>query len=272
MAGIRVPKELWKLAAHKIDIKDVEGNYIIPKESWSEIRFRFALGSMTGQKVNQNGEDLEGFAFDNFSIYDRERIVLVETFGSMLQVESKSADNAIYDRIRQMDEGSLWINYVTNIYQDGIDIDEDILYTRNKIDPDARRSYYSINEIPTSVLNGEVIANPSNEDVLGWDKSQLDQKELSRPDFKIELSEDSEEFNSKLSLKAKFTSLIELPDPETELSIRFFIVEKAIVPENDFGMYTTTDTIRNVLRKILPNASGIIKKRPLKSMKNLLIL
>ena len=253
---------VWKLAAHKIDIKDVEGNYIIPKESWSEIRFRFALGSMTGQKVNQNGEDLEGFAFDNFSIYDRERIVLVETFGSMLQDESKSADNAIYDRIRQMDEGSLWINYVTNIYQDGIDINEDILYTRNKIDPDARRSYYSINEIPTSVLNGEVIANPTNEDVLGWDKSQLDQKELSRPDFKIELSEDSEEFSSKLSLKAKFTSLIELPDPETELSIRFFIVEKAIVPENDFGVYTTTDTIRNVLRKILPNASGIIKKRP----------
>ena len=253
---------VWKLAAHKIDIKDDEGNYIIPKESWSEIRFRFALGSMTGQKVNQNGEDLEGFAFDNFSIYDRERIVLVETFGSMLQDESKSADNAIYDRIRQMDEGSLWINYVTNIYQDGIDINEDILYTRNKIDPDARRSYYSINEIPTSVLNGEVIANPSNEDVLGWDKSQLDQKELSRPDFKIELSEDSEEPNSKLSLTAKFTSLIELPDPETELSIRFFIVEKAIVPENDFGVYATTDTIRNVLRKILPNASGIIKKRP----------
>ncbi|MDB4291120.1 hypothetical protein N9922_02790 [Cyclobacteriaceae bacterium] len=253
---------VWKLAAHKIDIKDDEGNYIIPKESWSEIRFRFALGSMTGQKVNQNGEDLEGFAFDNFSIYDRERIVLVETFGSMLQDESKSADNAIYDRIRQMDKGSLWINYVTNIYQDGIDINEDILYIRNKIDPDARRSYYSINEIPTSVLNGEVIANPSNEDVLGWDKSQLDQKELSRPDFKIVLSEDSEEPNSKLSLTAKFTSLIQLPDLETELSIRFFIVEKAIVPENDFGVYATTDTIRNVLRKILPNASGIIKKRP----------
>ena len=33
-------------------------------------------------------------------------------------------------------------------------------------------------------------------------------------------------------------------------------------PENDFGVYSTTDTIRNVLRKILPNASGIIKKRP----------
>ena len=252
----------WKLAAHKIDIKDDEGNYIIPKENWSEIRFRFALGSMTGQKVNQNGDDLEGFAFDNFSIYDRKRIVLVETFGSMLQVESKSADNAIYDRIRQMDEGSLWINYVTNISQDAIDIDEDELYRRNKIDPDARRSYYSINEIPTSVLNGEVIANPSNDDVLGWDQSELDQKELSRPDFKIELTEGRVDVNSKLSLKAKFTSLIDLPDPETELSIRFFIIEKVIIPENNFGIYVTTDTIRNVLRKILPDASGIVKKKP----------
>ena len=39
-------------------------------------------------------------------------------------------------------------------------------------------------------------------------------------------------------------------------------VEKVIIPENDFGVYATTDTIRNVLRKILPDASGIVKKRP----------
>ena len=173
----------WKLAVHKIDIRDDEGNYIIPKENWSEIRFRFALGSMTGQKVNQNGQYLEGFAFDNFSIYDRKRIVLVETFGSMLQAESKIADGEVHSRIGQMGKGSLWINYITNIYNDGIGLDEDILYTRNKIDPDARRSYYSINEIPTSVLNGEVIANPSDEDILGWDKSQLDQKELNKTRF-----------------------------------------------------------------------------------------
>ena len=75
---------------------DDGGNYVIPKENWSEIRFRFALGSMTGQKVNQNGQDLEGFAFDNFSIYDRKRIVLVETFGSMVQEKSKIANAEVY--------------------------------------------------------------------------------------------------------------------------------------------------------------------------------
>ena len=254
----------WKLAVHKIDIRDDEGNYIIPKENWSEIRFRFALGSMTGQKVNQNGQYLEGFAFDNFSIYDRKRIVLVETFGSMLQAESKIADGEVHSRIGQMGKGSLWINYITNIYNDGIGLDEDILYTRNKTDPDARRSYYSINEIPASVLNGEVISTSSDEDILGWDKSQLDQKELNKPDFKIELSESSVEGSSMLSFTAEFTSLIDLPNPETELSIRFFIVEKLFVPENDFGMYSTTDTIRNVLLKILPNASGIVKNQSFK--------
>ena len=254
----------WKLAVHKIDIRDDEGNYIIPKENWSEIRFRFALGSMTGQKVNQNGQDLEGFAFDNFSIYDRKRIVLVETFGSMLQAESKIASGEVHNRIGQMGKGSLWINYITNIYNDGIGLDEDILYTRNKIDPDARRSYYSINEIPASVLNGEIINTTSEENILGWDKSQLDQKELNKPDFKIELSESSVEGSSMLSFTAEFTSLINLPDPETELSIRFFIVEKLFVPENDLGVYSSTDTIRNVLLKILPNASGIVKNQSFK--------
>ena len=163
-----------------------------------------------------------------------------------------------------MGKGSLWINYITNIYNDGNDLDEDILYSRNKIDPDARRSYYSINEIPSSILNGEVINNSSDMDILGWDKSQLDQKELNKPDFKIELSESSVEGNSSLSLTAEFTSLIDLPDPETELSIRFFIVEKLFVPEFDFGVYSTEDTIRNVLVRILPNASGIVKNQSFK--------
>ena len=95
----------------------------------------------------------------------------------------------------------------------------------------------------------------------GWDKSQLDQKELNKPNFKIELSDSSAQSSSKLFLSAKFTSLIDLPDPETELSIRFFIVEKMVILENDLGAYLASDTIRNVLVKILPNASGIVKKK-----------
>ena len=93
----------------------------------------------------------------------------------MVQEKSKIVNAEVHNRIGEMGKGSLWINYITNIYNDGNDLDEDILYSRNKIDPDARRSYYSINEIPTSVLNGEVINNSSNTDILGWDKSQLDQ-------------------------------------------------------------------------------------------------
>ena len=45
-------------------------------------------------------------------------------------------------------------------------------------------------------------------------RGELDQKELNKPDFKIELSESSVEGSSMLSFTAEFTSLIDLPNPE----------------------------------------------------------
>ena len=95
----------WRRAIHKIDLKDDNGSLIIPKEGWSDIRFRFALGSMSGQKKDETGLDLEGFAFDNFSLYNRDRVVLVESFGSLLDANSRQADSITYKRINESDDG-----------------------------------------------------------------------------------------------------------------------------------------------------------------------
>jgi hypothetical protein len=249
----------WRRAIHKIDLKDDNGRLIIPKEGWSDIRFRFALGSMSGQKKDETGLDLEGFAFDNFSLYNRDRVVLVESFGSLLDANSRQADSITYKRINESDDGSIWISYFSNLNEDGSNSFADPFYKRNEIDPDARRSFYGVNILPTSILNGEVAPAASDEEILSWKKSQLDQKELVRPDFTIELVDQLVSVNDRISVTGNFRSKIDIKDNETELSFRFFVVEKFITGQR-IGAYQETDTIRNILRKILPSASGYVEK------------
>ncbi len=252
----------WKLAANKIDEKDTEGNYIIDPANWANIRFRIALGSRPSIKQDANGNNLEGFAFDYFRIFDRQKVVLLETFSSALAENSLEAEDIINDRVQKSGPGTVWVNYFTDL--DGtVQRPTDSLFLRNEVDPTARGSFYGVHESPTSVLDGEVIEKDESSDtradaLLGWNQFALNQKELVEPEFDIMLEELSTTSQDEVRVEGQFTSLINIPGT-VELSFRFIVIEDFIASKN-FGLYSTTDTIRNVMRKILPDPSGFVEK------------
>ena len=252
----------WYFAANKIDAKDANGSYLIPEEGWSDIRFRFALGSNPGEKRDENNDPIEGFAFDNFRIYDRQKVILFESFSSALSDESKEAETIIGDRVDKAGDGTVWVNYFTDL--DGLtQRPTDSLFLRNEIDPGARGGYYGVSDVPTSVLDGEVVQKQPLSDsranqLLGWNQFALNKKELVEPEFDITLEELTAATTDELKVRGTFTSLIKLP-ANSELSFRFIIFEN-YVTNKEFGLYTTTDTIRNVMRAILPDAGGYVEK------------
>ncbi|MFT5570211.1 MAG: hypothetical protein ACI9RP_002263, partial [Cyclobacteriaceae bacterium] len=260
----------WYFAANKIDAKNAEGSFLIPEDGWSDIRFRFSLGARPGFKErtisSSTGEEtapIEGFGFDNFRIYDRQKVVLFESFSSVLLDDSKEAEAIIFDRVSKAGDGAVWVNYFTDLDgQPSRPTDE--LFKRNDIDPGARGGYYGIADAPTSVLDGEVIEKKTNSDsraneLLGWNQFALNKKELVEPEFDISLVELPSNSEDELKLSGTFTSLIDLP-ANTELSFRFIVFENYITNQA-FGNYTVSDTIRNVMRAILPDAGGYVEKR-----------
>ncbi|MDH5609219.1 MAG: T9SS type A sorting domain-containing protein, partial [Cyclobacteriaceae bacterium] len=257
----------WQFAANKIDEKDPVGNYLIPRQSWTNIRFRFALGTRPSIKQDELKRDIEGFAFDNFRIYDRKKVVLFESFASVYAAESLQADSLIEDRIGKAGFGTIWINYFTDL--DGtIDRSDDVLFNRNVQDPAARSGFYGISKTPTSVLDGEVVerkpqSTELSDRLLGWNQNSLNKKELVEPEFDVSLSVVPTTEPDQVIVSGTFTSLIDLPD-QTELAFRFVVVENYITNLNT-GNYTSFDTIRNVLRVMLPNASGFVEKGSVKT-------
>ncbi len=252
----------WHYAAHKIDEIDENGNFIIPQGEWGNIRFRIALGSRPSEKKTPTGRNLEGFAFDNFRIFDRQKVVLLESFSSALDQNSIDAEGIIGDRVAQAGVGTVWINYFTDL--DGeIDRLDDELFARNENDPSARSGFYGVAEIPTSVLDGEVVLKPEDPDtqadaLLGWNPFALNRKELSEPQFDIQVISNPTNTDDEVSVTGIFTSRINLEE-NSEISFRFVILENYIVNQ-EFGNYTVQDTIRNVMRKVLPDASGYVEK------------
>ncbi len=252
----------WRLGANKIDEKDTDGNFIVDPANWANIRFRFALGSRPSIKEDANGNPLEGFAFDNFRIFDRQKVVLLETFSSSLSANSVEAEQIVHDRVTKSGPGTAWINYFTDL--DGEVLrPTDLVYNRNERDPNARGGFYGISDEPTSVLDGDVIEKAIDADsrantLLGWNQFELNKKELVEPEFDIVLEQIETEADDELRVSGIFTSLIDLP-ANTELSFRFVVIEDYITNE-EIGLYSTTDTIRNVMRAILPDASGFIEK------------
>ena len=252
----------WYFAANKIDGKDIDGNYLIDPVLWSNIRFRFALGSRPSFKQDASSNDLEGFVFDNFRIFDRSKVVLFESFASTMSDISIEADSIIQDRVAKTGPGTVWINYFTEL--DGeIFRPTDSLFLRNELDPSARGGFYGISEVPTSVLDGEVIEKFESDsranELLGWNQFALNKKELVEPEFDIHLEEQPTTTTDEIRISGTFTSLVDLP-ANSELSFRFVIMEDYIT-NKEFGNYVASDTIRNVMRKILPDASGYIEKK-----------
>ena len=219
----------------------------IPKTDRKSVRFRFALAADGGSK----SESTIGFAFDNFRIFEREKTVLIEHF---MDVNNADAKNN-HDRLDSLYKNNnafntidiIWINYFVNF--------------TDREDLSARTSNYAINEIPEIIIAGEtredahlLIDGSFDETFLNDAENEL----LGTSGFSIdgpfvEFNEDTDTLTILINVISSSSSLT---NDDSELGIYFVVIEPEVILDKAMGMYEVGDTIKNVVRKILPNGAG----------------
>lgn len=237
-----------------------ENPIIIPDNlSLDSVRFRFAL-SATGNNTDTDKSD--GFGFDQFKIFQREQVVLLEQFSSSLSEQGKVFANELRAVLNQ--EASIFINYITDLDNDGMN--KDYINLRNVADPNARTIYYGISSVPNVVISGKV------ENILDIEELRrtVSQFSLTAPLFEIQLEPSTTLLPGQIGLSSATYNFIgsstsELSDPSTKISFHFVILEPFITgreiskktADGSQVIYHATDTLWNVVRDMIPDASGI---------------
>jgi len=226
----------WLTAMHHLDD-------LINKK---DIRFRIVYGSR-GDNAIRN----EGFAFDNFRIGQRTKMLVMEYF-------TNANDNAC------VNPDGLVNTLADNLYKDVVDIQyhtsfpsPDRMYTDNPTPSSARGLYYGVSDVPYLVLDGggfdAVTSHEKTYDFISQTPDSIDilNRALTDPDFNIDLQID------QLLPSIQITVTIEaLKDiPQKELTLHTVVMEVLI----DDPMYIGTNGVtefESVARMMLPDAGG----------------
>ena len=196
----------------------------------SKVRFRFAFASQTGNK--------EGFAFDDFWIGERDRLVLVEHF---MDATVDTTNFNTLDEKYELD--------VINIQYHYSSLQQDPLYLDNTTDPLVRSFYYDILDVPYYIFDGKL----KTDEITSGVKSEIIKQTLKHPEFSI-TGAASIANNTTLSVTANITAL----SNHAKQKISTFV---AVIEEEINGINAgdnTNITCKNVVKKLLPNASGMI--------------
>ena len=211
----------WMQGRHKLD--NIENK--------SKVRFRIAFAS------NSTGE-FEGFAFNNFSIRERNRNILIENFTN----QQFTANNNYYAAIPESEAVKIQ-------YHVGFPADDDN-FRVNPTDPAARAAYYGIplqNEyIPRAFVDGMSQGNLTTP----WETQYRDLRSLASAPFLINLSVNPSDGELLISAKAQVLEAFPANDRRKPV-LHIVVVEK------------TVGTNRYVVRKMLPNATGTILPLPM---------
>lgn len=273
--GVAIVDE-WIEARHALTV----GGHLI-----NNIRFRFALAAGGGNKFTAGQSGItsiaDGFAFDDFRIFEKNKRVVVEQFSTSLLTASKTNEYYIqngtttdpamapFDHTIDWISGTqaVWINYYTDFYNDEVNNVVDQINARNKVDPATRATYYGITDVPTTRVAGKVVeydmdVNPEDFG-NGFDAISLESPDFLIPDadFTLDISD-----TDQLTGSVKFVSQIDRAD-EVELLFYIAVVEKRIPALSTDGVmnglddpnsaYTLPgDTLYHVLRKMLPGPAG----------------
>jgi hypothetical protein len=223
----------WRTARHQLD--NVEGGLA---------RFRVRFGSDAAPDV------ADGFAFDEFWVGERSKMVLLEQFTN----SSNVADASINLSIHSIDTFFTRMDLATIQYH--VDSDEgkqlDPFHEYNKADPSARALFYGVSSTPSVVVNGNVLANVATElrKNLIIEESLGDEDLLGEASFSLELEFEEQPF-ATLNVKANLTANKAISG---ELLVQFAVIEKKI--ELASPTANGEEVFRWVLRKLLPDAAG----------------
>ncbi len=197
-----------------------------------KVRFRIALGS---QSSNLSRE-LDGFAFDNFTIKERNRTVLLEYF-------TNKATTPFNGTVNSFALEPITFNTRSEIlkleYHLGAPA-QDVIYAANPADPSARATFYGITTAPAVRLDAQFQSSPFSQ----WAIPVFSQRTLQSAPVTID-NINIEQVDDDIIVKAAFTVIEELP---VNTIAHMVLIEKQ-VPDNG-------DMFRYVVRKMLPNATG----------------
>ena len=204
----------------------------IPITNRNQVRFRVAFGS---NEDNPPGVSLDGFAFDDVVIRERDRLVLVENFTSLTNANYPQVRDQHASFAAQRPTDLVYLNY--HIPQPAADSLQD----DNKSEPQTRANSYGISQTINSVIDGNVYLGGA----LGWDLDSIDRRALVDPQFDISLQLPPTSPDS-LVVQWDVTAADTVKNP--------IIVQTAVIEEKI--VLAPGDTAFNVVKKLLPNAAG----------------
>lgn len=219
---------LWRTALIPLDT-------YLPKikANRNKVRFRIALGSQT----SNIGKEIDGFAFDNFTIKERNRVVLLELFTNSAEITTNTTINTFALQPATFEPKNEIIKLE---YHLGIP-DEDELYNANKTDPSGRATYYGVTAPPAIRIDGSFESGSFAQ----WGTKTFSQRTLKSSQVTIDTIFIVQEGDA-IKVHTEFTVVEELA-PNTIVHIA--LVEKEIISGGN--------TYRYVVRKMLPDATGV---------------
>lgn len=206
------------------------------KPELSRIRFRFAFASTSDP---QNDPLWEGFSFDNFSISNARKTVLIESFGNANVTNSAEVDDYL-NKLVNSDS----VSVVSVRYHASFPV-ADVFNQANQADPSARVLYYGVKQVPTYFHDGVFPYGYSQ--FLERDEELVSRMKLEEPAFEIQTSKNLSA--DSLIINYSIAASKDLPDSN-------WVIHVAVVERSVFEGSTKNKYFESVLRKMLPDASG----------------
>lgn len=222
----------WKTARYRLD----------EFMNYENFRFRVAFGAVG--VYDTTAVQLEGFAFDNIWIGERNRKVLFEHFTNqnISSPTSASVNNHVYD-----------LAYRTTAVKDVVLAQYNISFPNSDQfnveypnDPSARVSFYGLVQPYRGIINGRGIgANASAS--TSFTEEDFEKEMLEDPVFEISIDEFDTYGGGNLTVAASIKALENLPNANYYL--HFVLVEDSL-------SYFSGEVVHSVVRHMIPDPVG----------------
>lgn len=209
----------------------------------SRMRFRVAFSSPVDSSFNSTEE---GFAFDNFRITQRDRVVLLETFTNTGGLNSPDEPNKVTNVALN--------NFVSGLTDEIVKIEyhlsvggpnDDPVYLDNPVDANARAAFYGITSTPFALIDG--IYGSSLQNIYA-------NQTLRSAEAQIDTILTSGSPGGALNVEVTFTAETDLP-PGTALHV--VALERTITSPEAMGS-NGESSFSYAMKKMLPSARGTI--------------
>jgi PKD repeat protein len=229
-----IKDQQWTESRHSLDF--LKGR---PK-----VQFRIAY-SASG---NALGND--GFAFDDFQIVERNRMILIEHFTNSSDVDCYQADSVLDALTSNHPSNVINLQYHTSYPPN------DPFNADNPVVPTTRQFYYNLSNVPFAIING----GKESSQRIDFQTTHLNQEQViiqSLYDSDFNLNIRTMKVNNILYIEPTIAALADVPDMEISLRIAVIHPEiKGITGNNGDTLF------RNVVRDMIPGPAGTTIYRP----------